>query len=129
VPCNRSLCVVTWLAPQHLGDPEVEHLHAVAGFDEDIFWLQIAVNNPVFVGELQPFRDLDGDVQSFADRQRAARHQGLAERTTLELFHDDVDQAPDGACIEHMDGVGVRHAREHLRFCPRSTAEVAARLA
>ena len=75
----------------HVGDAEVEHLHAAVGGDLDVLGLQVAVGDPLRVGRLERPGDLDSEAQRPLGGERAAR-QHVAERLALDqLEHREAD--------------------------------------
>lgn len=51
------------LMGKSLGQPEVQDLHLTFGRHHDVFRLDIAMHNPVFLGSGEGLRTLDGNRQ------------------------------------------------------------------
>src|SRR5207248_5574096 len=70
-------------------DSEVEDLHAAFAGEEQVLWLQVAVDNPLPVSCREPASDLQRDPQRFL-RLEATRPQTSAQRFALEKLGDEV---------------------------------------
>jgi hypothetical protein len=54
-----------------LRQSKIQHLHGAVWTHFDIGWLQVAVNDALFVRRLEGFRDLFRDCKCLVDRNRA----------------------------------------------------------
>ena len=87
-----------------LGEPEIQDLCMLAGSDEDVGRLDVAMDNARLIGGIQPVGDFDCQWQQFHHRHWFAAD-ALLERLTLHEFHCDV-----GATIllaDVVDGADV----------------------
>ena len=84
---------------------EVENFHGAVGRDLEVGWLQISMNDALFVSGLQGVGDLAGIVERLLQRQRALRS------VTLHQFHHQVVrphivERADVGMVERRDGAG-----------------------
>ncbi len=56
-----------------LRQSEIQDLHPVVVGDEEVFRLEIAMNNPFFVGRSQPVCDLEREVDGLSNGQAPLR--------------------------------------------------------
>ena len=73
-----------------LRQAEVQHPRAAVVADHDVCGLEIAVDDPGFVGCFQHARDLDRDPQRLAERQAPAGDQPVKRLADDQLHHDVV---------------------------------------
>ena len=88
-----------------LRESEVEDLDAPVSGEEQVFGLEIAMDDPFFVRRREPARDLHRVVERLADRNGAGG-QALAQRLALEELGDDVRRA-----VLHAEVVDGRDSR------------------
>ena len=89
-----------------LGDAEVEDPEAPVGGLDDVRRLDVAVHETAGVGGLQRGRDLPGDVDDLAHRQRALP-QPLGEARTGQQLHHEVGGVALDAGVVHGHDVRV----------------------
>ena len=94
------------LGLRQFGEPEVQNLEPPIFREEQVFGLEVAMNDPFFVGGGQPVRDLQGIVQSLADGDRSAA-QALSKGLSFEQFGDHVRTTLDRANVEYRQDVGM----------------------
>ena len=92
---------ITWCVPvsvnssgelaRQLGQAEVGDLHAAALVEQDVFRLDVAVDDAFVVGELQGLADLRHDRQRLLRRQLAGLHQ-LPQIHAVDVLHEEVVQ-------------------------------------
>jgi hypothetical protein len=97
------------------GEAEVEHLDLPRAEQEHVLGLQVAVDDALLVRRGQPARDLEGDLDGLAGRQRAVL-QALAQRLALQQLHRRVHRALLAAEIVDREDVGVRERSDGLRL-------------
>ena len=68
-----------------LGEAEIQDFYVVIGGNEDVFGLQVAMNDSFVVRGGQTIGDLQSVLGSFALRQRSRSH-AVAQRLTFEEF-------------------------------------------
>jgi len=73
--------------------------------DEDVFGLQVAVDDAVLVGRGETAGDLDGDVEGAPDGKRPVG-EFAAQRLALKEFHDE--KMTPGDFFESVDGGDTR---------------------
>jgi len=71
-----------------LREAEVEDLDPTVFREEEILGLEVAVDDPFLVRRCEAARDLNGEVDGLADRQRASR-ESRTERLALQELHDE----------------------------------------
>jgi len=76
----------------HFGETEVEDFGVPAVGDEQIRWLNIAMNNSLGVGSIKRVGNFDGEIQQSLGFEVPANNY-LAKRLALEKLHDD-ERAP-----------------------------------
>ena len=89
------------------GQTEVENLHGTAGVEDQIGWLDIAVDKTLFVGVLQADRRLPDVFGNLPDREWAVPlHLGV-KVDAIHVFHGDEVDRPRRVEIERADDVGM----------------------
>jgi len=99
----------------HLRQTEIENLHAAVGHHEDVFWLEIPMNDAFLVCGRKAMRDLNGVLDRLAYRERTTV-QSLAQRFALEQLGDDVGGAAVLTDVMHREDVRVIQRRGGSRF-------------
>ena len=99
----------------HLGQAEIEHLHAVARGDEDIGGFDVAVDDARAVRRVERVGHLDAHIQHRVQAQRAPT-EAILQRRALQVLHGD-ERSPvlfadvvDGAdvgVVERRCGAGL----------------------
>ena len=112
-----------------LGQPEVQDLDevriATPGDQENVFRLEIAVDDAVVVRCAEGVSDLRGDGEGSPLGKDDLSLQAVCQRLTLEVLHDEVEVAGGGVSeiadvhdvfvADLVDGLGLHHeARNHL---------------
>ena len=73
-------------------DPEVEHLDAITAeavrFQPDVVWFQVPVNHALLMGLVHRGANLFENIDYPVERQTLLFSQHVAERATVEVFHD-----------------------------------------
>ena len=113
---GRAVFVRAGSALAHeLGDAEVEELDATVDGDEQVVGLDVAVDDarPVRGGE--PARDLGGDGERGAHRQRTAG-EPRAQRLALEQLRDQVRHALGPPDVEHDEQVRMGDRADRARL-------------
>ena len=103
------------LAADDLGDAEVGDLHAPLLVEENVFRLDVAVNDAGVVGVLERVAELRDDAQRLA-RRELARAQDVAQVGAVDEFHHDVVAARDFSEFMDGDDVLMRQRRERPGF-------------
>jgi hypothetical protein len=104
---------------QRQRDPEIGHLRAPIGVDQDVLRLHVPVNEHPGVRGRQPAADLDRVGRRLVHRQAPEPVDPVLERLALEILEDDVGVALVLAGVDHRDHVRVRE----LGHRPRLAAE------
>src|SRR2546427_659760 len=68
-------------------DPEITH-HGMAGFEEDVLRLDVAMHDIMAVGVAQGVRHLPGDLQGVPKRQLFLMREPVSQRFALDVGHD-----------------------------------------
>jgi hypothetical protein len=89
-----------------LGDPEVENLGRAVPFDDDVFRLEVAMDDPGGMRRRSPLGDLGRDLERSPERQRSAVEE-LAQRAPLNQLHHQVRGRLVAAGVEHRHEVGM----------------------
>ena len=97
------------------GQAKVENLDPTVPGDEDVLWLEIAMNDSAFVRCGEPVRDLEGQVDHLANRDRAAIH-SPAKRLAFEHLGHDERHARIGADVVHRKNIGMVQRRGSAGF-------------
>jgi hypothetical protein len=95
--------------------PEIEDLDAALGGDEDVFGLQIAVDDPLLVRRGEPVRDLQRVLERFPLRKRPFI-ETLPEGFSLEELHRDVRDVLVAPEVVNSEDVRVRERRDRPGF-------------
>ena len=99
--------------PEQLGQPEICDLHPAALVDEDVFRLDVAMDDAFVVGELQGVADLRHDRQGLLGLYVAGPDR-LPQVDAVDVLHDEVELAVRRAA-EIVDGDDVRMAEPRQR--------------
>ena len=102
-PCDRPRRV--------RGDPEVGDLDLAGRGDEHVARLDVAVHDPVAVGERERVGDLGGDPRGLDGGMRPSARMMSAQRPALDVLHDDEVRAVLLAPVVDTDDVGVVQRR------------------
>ena len=100
---------------RHLGETEVEDLHAPFARDEDVLRLQVAMDDALVVRRGEAARDLGRVVDRLARRQRRAVDP-RAERLAFEQLGDDVGSAVVAADVVDREDVRMIEHPGRARF-------------
>ena len=103
MPITEPVWVIS--EPPGAGDPEVGDQRPALGVDQHVLRLEVAVDDPVLVGEPRRLEDLADQRRPPARRQPALDQ--LLERRALDVLHRDVVGAVDLAAVEDADDVRV----------------------
>ncbi len=97
-------------ALNQFGQAEVQDLDPPVFREEQILRLEVAMNDPFFVGRGQAMCDLQGVIQSLAYRERSAA-QALPQCLSLQQLGDHVRRALARANVEYRQNVGMVQGR------------------
>jgi hypothetical protein len=93
------------------GDPEIHHLHPAAGREHDVAGLDVPVDDPDPVGDVQPVGHARRDPGRLQRRQGPAAAQSFGQRLALEQLEDE-ERGLAVHEVEHPDHIGVvQHGR------------------
>jgi hypothetical protein len=87
-------------------EAEVEDFELAVFEDEDVFGLEVAVDDAFVVGGGEAVGELDGEFDGFA-RREAGGWNAIAEGVAFEEFGDDVVRAVGLADVVDRDNVGM----------------------
>ena len=105
-------------------DPEVGHLEAAVGADDDVVRLDVAVHDPVAVRERECAQDLARVLDRDRDRGRPVADEQLLQRAPFEVLHRDVVRPLRVAAVEDRDDVRMVEARGALRLAAEALDEL-----
>ncbi len=91
-------------APRHLGETKIENLYSRVPGDEDVFRLQVAMNDPLLIGGRQSESDLPRNLDRLARRQCPGT-QPFAERLSFEQLAHHVRSSIVGSDVVHGQNV------------------------
>ena len=100
---------------QHLGDAEVRNLHPALFVQQDVFRLDVAMDDALFVGELQRLANHRHNRQRLLRRHFAVQQQ-LAQIQAVYKFHHQITMSTRFAEVVDSDNVGVIQPRQGLGF-------------
>ena len=98
--------------PDGVRDAEVDHVDELAGRDEDVARLDVAVHDAVGVGGIQRLGDLGDQVDGPVGRQRTALLDQRAEVGPVDQAHVDEQPAVDLAVVVDRDDVRLPQPRD-----------------
>ncbi len=87
------------------GDSEVGHQGRAVGRQEQIFGLDVAVDDPVPVGELEGTSGFGRDPERLDEGKLAVAAETLAEALPFHIGHREPEVAPDLSRIEYRQNV------------------------
>ena len=90
-----------------MGEPEIENLDRAGDVENDVGRLDIAVNDPFGVGEVQPGADVLEDEQPVRDRKRRSPPDQLVQCFARHVLHGDERLVVVLADIEDRHDVGM----------------------
>ncbi len=107
------------------GDSEIENLHGVAGHDENIFGLEIAMHDALCVRCGEPCKNTLRDVDGAHRGNRMTHGRDLVERVTLEALHHQ-KWAPvfRFAHFEHAKDIGMLQTHARSAFVEKTQAHL-----
>src|SRR5262249_3706438 len=120
-PCECGLCLC------NLGNTEVRDNDAPGPlFDQNVGRCDVAMNNRghMTMRVLERRTHLQGDFDHPRERQRPGPAQQLAERATVDVFHDEVLQLAVVVDVEHAHDVGVVQLCHHARLTLETAHEL-----
>ena len=88
--------------PQQLGQAEIEELDRPISRDQDVGWLQVAVQDAAIVSRFQRARDLDRLSDRFGRRDRTAQWLAV-DVLEHEIARPDVVQLADVRMVQRRD--------------------------
>ena len=92
--------------PHNLRQPEIRHLHAAAPVEQEIFRLDIAVDDTLVMGELEGITNLGHDGQRFP-RGDAPGVEQLPQIHAIHKFHEEKVEAIRAAKFVDSDDTGM----------------------
>jgi hypothetical protein len=98
-----------------LGQPKIQHLHKTFLRDDDVAWLDVAMNNTGGVRAGQGIGDLDGVLQNLGQPHAVFRDQPV-ERLSRHVLHGDEVHPVGLADVMDGDDVYMVEGRRGLRF-------------
>jgi hypothetical protein len=101
-------------AGQCARNAEVTDFHLVGRREQDILWLNVAVDHAVAVGEVKGVAELTGLVDGAVEREPALAGDDLLERAALNVLHDDVIRIIVATQIVDGHDAGVRQTGGEL---------------
>ena len=115
-PAAGQICLGRHIRGLDPRQTHVQNLHRSPGVDQQISGLDIAVNDPLRMSELQATRHLDDAVNRLADRQRPVLLDDGSQVIAGDVFHHQ-ERCPVGlARIEGSHDVGVRQPCRRFDF-------------
>ena len=108
--------VVLSVCALEAGQAQVEDLHLPGGRDHQVRRLDVAVDQPVLVGVLQPEGRLPDQLAGVGDRQRPAVLHQLIEVQAVDEFHHQELRAVDLAGVECADDVRMVNRADDLHL-------------
>lgn len=100
---------------RQLRQAEIENLDAAIAGDEEIFRLEVAMDDGLFVCGCESTGDLHALVDGFPNRQGTGPQQ-LTQRAAFEQFRDQVGGAVEGAELIDREDVGMVESRSRPRL-------------
>ena len=110
VGCRRKRSMFTGVGLGQFGQAEIQNLEAPVFREEQIFRLEVAMDDSFFVGCSKSTRDLQSVVQRLAHRNRPAA-QALAQSFALKQFRNCVRRSFAYADVEYRQNVGMIQGR------------------
>jgi hypothetical protein len=98
------------------GDAEVCHQHVSIAGDEQVFWLDVAMDDPVAVSIVERMSGFHRDADGFLYRQLMFSTQPLAQRFTLDIGHGIPQVSCGLARVVHREDVRMLQLRRELNF-------------
>ena len=92
--CPRDAVVAVG---QRTGDPEVHHLHCTGLGDHDVGRLDVAVDDPVLVAEVERLARVGDHLQGPTGRHRSVGVDDVAQGDPVDVLHHDVGQRSAGS--------------------------------
>jgi hypothetical protein len=88
------------------GDSEVSDFHAASLIEQDVFGFDVAVNDALFMGELERLADGRDDREGSFGCQTPLAQQ-LTEGGSVDVFHEQEEHAVGFAEIVHRNDIGM----------------------
>jgi hypothetical protein len=95
-----------WPGAAQLGEAEIQNFQLAGAGDENIFRLQVAVDDALVVGGSQAVCQVDSEFDGFAGRH-SGRGNAFAQGFAFEEFRDDVVNPVGGADVVDGNDVGM----------------------
>ncbi len=89
------------------GDAEVRHLRLAVAVEQDVLRLDVTMDKPLLVGEGEPLRDLDRQLDGRRHRNGTAPDQ-LLQVLAVDVLEDDELTAVVLTAVDHRDDVRMR---------------------
>ena len=123
--------------PQDFGQAEIRDFHAALFVEQDVFRLDVAMDDALVVGELERGADLRNDFQRLA-RRKFARLLDLPQVRPVHIFHDEImhgcgrdallrvlaERQLGPAKVVNADDVRVAEFREGAGFAGEAAGEI-----
>src|SRR6185503_15114007 len=105
-----------------LRDAEVGDFHATRFVQQQIFGLDITVEDAALVGELQRLANRRRDCQGLLRREPAST-QGLTQVDAVHKFHQEIEKTARLSEVMYRDNVWMVQCRQRLRFADEPRRE------
>jgi hypothetical protein len=115
----------TRLSIHRLGDAEVRQHGGAVGLEQDVAGLDVAMHEALGVGEIEPARDVAGDVERLGDRQSGL--DTLAQRATGNELRGEVVHRAVRADVEHRHQVRMTELGRDPAFLEEAVGELGVR--
>ena len=106
-----------------LGEAQVGELHAAARVEEDVGWLDVAVDEHLLVGVVERLGGLGRNLQPFGHRQMALLADAVGEAVAIDELHGDEVEALFLADVEGLHHVGMVELGSGLGFAAEGREE------
>src|SRR5262249_14838852 len=100
----------------HQGQAQVEDLDLPLLGEEEVVWLEVAVDDAALVRVLQSLTRLPNEIHRLRHRQRPLLLQVSRQVDAVEQFYSQERRAARLAGAENLDDVGVRQHHRRLRL-------------
>src|SRR2546427_1898680 len=107
-----------------LRNAEIEKLRLPAGGDEDIPGLDVAMDHPGGVRDIQRIGNGNRQLQQFGYRRRLS-FETLRQRLPLEVFHDEINDLTLAAYIIESTDVRLIQGGQNPGFALQTLAQIA----
>ena len=106
-----------------LCDAKIGEISVVIFIEEDVFRLDIVVNDAISMGKFQCRSNVIENGEGFIQRQAALPHP-VPKASAAQIAHDEVRPIRVSPIIEKRNDVRMLHARNQVRFILESLNEL-----